>query len=354
MTKRHVIYYLLIIFFIVAVNSGFVEICLDLVTGAAWSHGLVEFLKASTQHLIVILLLAIYLDFLRPAPKIFDDTALAIAGLKEDVSALRRLVEKSSNLDTKVMIEEALRHRYGVATNIENLISTVLSPKPSYTGYRSSYILKNIPSIPGHYQLTWEQSFISPISEYIVALVNNAALQDVISAAAPPVNDVFVFSDSLTAPVNEAQFETGGVKLKYFTPNDKGSMDCTVLSFRAISRDSYPIYLGSVAHNEYDNIKLWACAIPSSLINGRCSVTYNFQMRKDDHYLFWVADRPIFIETLSIDASRFSGKAATHFICQPFIVANSTREPLTETNYIYTIEVHNWIVKGQGVIFSWR
>jgi hypothetical protein len=76
-------------------------------------------------------------------------------------------------------------------------------------------------------------------------------------------------------------------------------------------------------------------------------------MAKDDHYCYWVADRPC---TSSASASTvgsltLDGRRPRYSSQPPFSVAGTH---LDSHEGRYTVDVCGWLSRGQGVVLVWR
>jgi len=60
----------------------------------------------------------------------------------------------------------------------------------------------------------------------------------------------------------------------------------------------------------------------------------------------------MFINQIVFDASRFTYAENTKFIFHPFMVNTTGLNSVKIDNKIFSINVHNWLVKGQGVILT--
>lgn len=351
------VYYALILLIIVGSNTGILESLLDAIVGVAWSKTIVDFLKLNTQGLIIILLLSIYLEYIREDPKklLSKNT---VEDLGKEIKSMKGIIEKDywTQIDSKSVLKNILQVHYGNTSNVSNLISIITPQKCTYSNVSVLYELNDINDKTDLYQLKYQLRFRCNINEYLIAFVTSAFLQDKISAVCDKINDVFSLSDKNTMDDALSRISSGESSFRLIRQLKEGPTEQINYPIKKIERSMYPNYLDKIDTKEYENIQLFSCKINDDLggIIGFI-VSYNFTMRKDDHYCYWVADRPMYLENLTFNATNFSMTPQTKFVFQPF-VANFSElaDEYYSTPAYHSIDIHNWIVKGQGVILTWR
>jgi hypothetical protein len=74
-------------------------------------------------------------------------------------------------------------------------------------------------------------------------------------------------------------------------------------------------------------------------------------MARSDHYCFWIAARPTFLQTMTFDASGMTLGVGERFTLQPCF-RGPAYEPEPHDD-VYEIRVEGWIVRGQGAVLVW-
>lgn len=347
----------LVITLIVAANTTILATVLDALLGVTWSAPIVQFIKQNTQGLIVILLLSIYLEHVRPTRAERGEIDRAVQGFRSELRRLENLIV-TRNLETvspQLVLEQVLKNRYGSAAQVANLVRTLLPEKHHYRDVSVNYTLIDDPADERLLTLQYELRFSARIEEFVVALVPSPVLQDAVCADGDRIHDVFTCSNSDNQRLNMQKLLGSSSAVRVITTGSSGVSSEVLCRFASVPQSELPKYLPSLAQDELGQIDLVRCVLPPESDDQRIiTVAHEFSLCKDDHYCYWLADRPMFIERISFDVSRFMVARTARFNVQPFMANCSVRSSRLASGPVFTIDVRNWLVKGQGAILSWR
>jgi len=353
--KRNLIYYSVIIVIIYLSNSGLLQSVLNAVVGIKWSDPIVNFIKINTQGLIIILLLSIYLEYIKKP----DDKILHLKSdlLKELPNMIKQTLMAGgfiSEGEDQAILTRILKAHYGEDVNVNNLANTVLSSRVFYTDVSVSNKLIGHKENPELYDLEYEIDFKASINEFVIALVCSSHLQDRISSSCTKINDVLVFSSQSSFVDNVNKIKNSEQSFRVVIESTEGLSNHRNCKFNEVNKNEYRNYLHDIHEDEFKNISLLRAKIPSDvkIINYLLSLT--FKMHKEDHYCYWVADRPMYLNKIGFDATQLNYKDKTVFIFQPFFMNLSGIIQNPSQSSIFSLDVHNWVVKGQGAFLTWR
>jgi hypothetical protein len=83
--------------------------------------------------------------------------------------------------------------------------------------------------------------------------------------------------------------------------------------------------------------------------NRRIEVGYEYVLaNSEEGYWFWVASRPMFVSTITVDAADLEPTCRCRF--RRFLPDSDWAE---DRGGRYVVHVSNWLVRGHGVILAW-
>jgi hypothetical protein len=347
---RKIMFYAILVIILVLSNAGLVAPLLNNILGMSTSNDLGIFLKQSSQGFIVIFVMTLYLDFIKS-----NDTG-GCRFSADDARFLHKILSEKFNTNDNAIenVASSLKLIYN-SKNVINLLDTVVN-NSYYKGVRVSYKIENHKSDICKYYLNYDIEFETNANEYIVAIAQNAFVQEMISNLCSGISDVItVPAIKGNIEAYEKHFAISNI-LKLIDYSDDGKTITRECEVEVVHKLYFGTYLHGIDKKNYDDI-----IILKYILNNRQNAWIRLHltapsivMNKDDHYIYWVSDRPMFVEQIHIDASCFDFNGNANFNVQPLLVNYYALSPdLIDKKHI-CLNVHNWIAVNQGFIFSWR
>jgi len=338
-----------LIAFLVLINSGGAKFILDSALGFSWSSPIINFLERNSQGFLVVFLMALFWDYFYKGSSEKDDKT------SHEISRMMNMLEQYEikHIDAGKILEEKIQDHYGIRTNVSNLVDIVITNKKIHTDVNVSYKLSNSDTAE-KYSLRYQYEFSSSDCTFYIAFLTSSDLQDQLTASTDLFFDMFVFSDTEGLDENVRRMHKDGFYIKAITKNDGTTVEVKA-KFKKIPEASYSQLLPSWFNKSTDDILIYKASFSPQKEN---SVKYVYSqvysMDISDNYCYWVSDRTLFLEKIKIDLESFLDSSAD-FTFQPFL-ANSVRTDTLRIRGqdIYELNVHNWVVKGQGVLIIWR
>jgi hypothetical protein len=248
---------------------------------------------------------------------------------------------------------EALESYYGVLPKLGTLATTVVSPKPHYDDVTVELILTDDADDDTQYTLEYRVGFQADISEYVVAFITRASLGDAIMVKCPRVNDRWAFSDKGTLTEYLRRLEGAESPVRVFGKLESGLSQVAALQLRMLQEDEAAPYIRGLDPHERSEVTLLRAEVPSWPLGPFRFVTrFVFPMKKSDRYCYWAAERPTYLRRLTFDANNFDPQTGAGFRATPFLGVAVT-EMERESPRVIRLEIQNWLVSGQGAVFSW-
>jgi hypothetical protein len=202
------------------------------------------------------------------------------------------------------------------------------------------------------YELSYSLEVTTHLDEYVLALTTRASVTDLVIAECPGVTDSFTCSSAASRAALQAAILSPASPLSVWcletAPN--GSTRRRPVSLRRddTKPDSNPL-ISTLDRQAADDIVLMKGRVPGKARSAR-RLLYRVRDRGMDiseHYAFWVADRPTFVNRIRIDASKFSRAVHVHPL-----IGNIAHE-WEWVDQQCDMAINNWLVRNQGVFLTW-
>lgn len=349
--NRAYVFFFLLSLLIIFINSPYITPALDCLMGVKWSKPIVTLLQANSQGLVVAFLIAFYWDVIRSKKPtiVFGENNITISNGVTDILA---------QFDTREVIKILLNgffKKHKDNGNVNNIVDLIIPDKEIYTDVRIKYTLVDNANDPAKYVLDYEIEFTSKLKEYVLAVVTNPEMQCRISNNCSLVCDVItiptlqysdLYSDDLLKKID----------IHKISKDSSGQTRKTPLVMKRVTARDSQKYLTGIKKDDCESVLLFKAQI-SSDTEVPCTIllsTPEFELDKDDHYIYWVSDRPMWVNQIEFDVSKFTFDSRKKFNVQPLIVNYKINSNLNKTNDKVILWLHDWIGNGCGVIFSWR
>lgn len=182
------------------------------------------------------------------------------------------------------------------------------------------------------------------IDEYVMAMVPSPRHSEVIFARAEGVTDVFSGHAVDSPPVRVLQkgYDSGGRPTRV----QKALLE--------LDEQDSAKYLRDVPAETAATVRLFRAPLQRSRDPARLLVIHELVLEKNDHYCYWVADRPLQLENISIDVSQLTPMTedrAGAITLVPFMGNLTQRLELEDGRC--EIPGPTWLVRGQGFALIW-
>jgi hypothetical protein len=202
------------------------------------------------------------------------------------------------------------------------------------------------------YYMHHTSRFTSRESEYIIALVNSKGHLDRLYDANAPIHEILVLPDFDTIdelPVQQI-VEAYDIRLQSLDQRSSTFRDArvekiehtTTIWHPRTAQDLFPLVLLRLTFDD-----------ESAAVERSLRLTYQTQQTTKEGFCFWTASWPTYVETITVNANQLRGVQGFRFErFLPNFDRTSTFDVVADG--IYTVTVENWILKGHGVILAWQ
>jgi len=258
-------------------------------------------------------------------------------------------------LPTAQAMASILSARYRPDQEVSLLTSLLLPDRPIYYETLIEIALIDAED-PNRYYYQLKLTYSADVHEYVVGIVGEPALSEVVLSSCGTVTDVYSCSsdDDRDALAEKLAGSLDAVRLV-----DRGSGGQTrhrPLRLSPTTPAETSDYLGDWAGAYSERIKLLRTDVPPRPDGlARLVISQEFELSKQDHFCYWVADRPTFVRNLSVDLNRFrplEPAKEERITVYPFMMAGAA-ESVSRPASLYSLAVENWLVRGQGIAVVW-
>ncbi|HMJ01371.1 MAG TPA: hypothetical protein VK506_00435 [Conexibacter sp.] len=249
-------------------------------------------------------------------------------------------------------IEDALAARYmRHAPSLRTLAKLVVPISPPYYNTVVTLGLSDTASADT-YQLTYHLEFTAQIDEFVIALTTRASLTDLLLAECPDIGDSFTCSSEAGRAAFARQLMTDSappVQVWCLESTPSGATRRRRVALKLLRPAQAAPLLRNLDPAASADVVLLRGTLP-----GRRGATRRIAhsvrdplMDISEHYAFWIADRPMYIDRIKVDAAEFSPGVHLH----PMLgnIANEWEWDGQRCD----VAVENWVVKNQGIFLTW-
>ena len=360
---RVVLFVLVLAAVVVNMDRRPVEILATAVGLSFLGPPIVELLVRLTEGLVVLFVLSFYVES-RPFKHLEDQIASArdeqqrfwtheFSRLQSSLAAMHR--DQLTFLAAQVQLADLLKaHEMVHVGNLTDLILPRLAPVLDANIRIDLWSPNGGSADDDLYYLDYIGSFELRQPEYVVGVVNSKAHLDRLRDANAPIHDIFVLAAS--TPLEDSSVgeivEQYRIQCRY----RRSDVSATVYERAPIEKitDVTTVWKPVGAEDEFPLLLLRATfpQVTSKELLG-VELRYRLILSKREGFCFWTASYPIYVETISLDASRLRGIRDHRF--ERFL-PNFDREGTSDVahNKVYRVRVENWVLKGHGVVLMWQ
>ncbi len=258
-------------------------------------------------------------------------------------------------LPTAQALGSILAARYRPSQDVSQLTALVIPDRPVYYDTQIEIALIDAED-PGRYRYQLKLTFTASIREYVVGVVAEPALCDVLLSSSDGITDVYSCSSERDRDERAEVLTKSPDAVRVLFQDKGGQTRQRALRLAPVEGAETAAYLGDWGKPHADRVRLLRTEVPTRPDGlARLIVLQEFELSKEDHFCYWVADRPIYVRSMSVDLHQFQpldaakrGRITVH----PFMMAG-VADPVSAPASLYSLAVENWLVRGQGVTIVW-
>lgn len=197
--------------------------------------------------------------------------------------------------------------------------------------------------------------FKARVDEIFFAVSRSPAVTESLLASIPELTEVTTLGDTESLDSAVRLLLEGDLQISLFQNTERGTARFRELPLRLLteeqSLDVVSRSESTVPVSQFRIISTDSVVSPSEL--SRISIVMARRLDEDVWCLPWLADRPIFLQSFSVDARACHRdiKIETY----PFMTTNERAYSLpTTANDRVVLHLNHWLTAGQGVMMAWR
>lgn len=348
---RFTIFFVSLTAMIVLVNTPVPRWLLGALFGEVVGNSVGASLRGFTRDLFLLLLVSLYFEWVRSRT-----SARTLLAIEQDVTDLKEAVRELipanmkrlalDSADPKEMAQLAVRRLFGYDHGIDTVVSQLAPAKQPYNEVsvelRVLRVSDEVASVFMSVSLEAELGDISlgvtKKAEHTSALVKSKFdFFDVISV--PQDRDFNAIKASLRA------------HLKLYHRDGSGRFN--EVEFEAVKRSAQTALLKPPAGMTHDDFVIFR--VPETTpLRGREKVRaeYYFDMDLSEHFVYWFADRPMFLRQMTIDVHEVAAHLGKLVRFQVFM-GDSDSIAVDVRDARLSLKVDRWILDGHGVAAVW-
>lgn len=294
-----------------------------------------DFIKESTRDFFVFCVLVLFLEWVRG--ETFSLTDRDLARISNQIS------RELDCIDVDTAIKNSFQRRFG--TEDAPSIEEVYFSKPPYSGVKIHITLRDSPAEESEALYSVRTTIKAGEGEFVLAIARSRAVQDRLVNFAS-ISDVQVIPNVLK---DKSAMQTISERISI------GCVPFRRLALEKIPEKLFSRYVPGLEDVPEVDFTLLRCDVPADEDTRFYYELKEFPISKHDHYLYWAADRAMFLDEISVDASGMSYFGKIHYSFATNIQGYSSEDNDKIVNGgKYTVRCYRWITFGQGINLSWR
>ncbi|MCS7476014.1 hypothetical protein ACFFQW_08445 [Umezawaea endophytica] len=348
---RSLTFFISIISMIVLVNTPAPGIVISALFGQKVGESIGASLRGLTRDLFLLLLVSLYFELVRSHMQ-----AKTLSTIEQDLSDLKIQVrdvlpERATSMamesaDPREMLKRAAQRLFKSTKEIESVVSQIASPKTPYdevtvelrTLEANEKTVSVFMSIGLEAELTNVHLGVTKGAEYTTALSTSSfGFFDIISI--PSDMDLKTIQKYLQA------------RIKLYHKDDSGRFQ--ELRFIPVPRAEQATLLSPPTGMTHDDFIVFRLP-KGTVLTGTQKVRaeYKFDINYDEHFLYWYADRPMFLRQITVDANSVA-LVSGHKVRFQLFVADSESSIVDIHDSRLSMKLDKWLLDGHGVAAIW-
>ncbi|MCX2951009.1 hypothetical protein [Lentzea sp. NEAU-D7] len=351
MRSRLLIYFGSVLAVIALINTSAPKIIVSAVLNPEAGEAVARSLSPVTRDLVLVLLVSIYFEWARNRSQgeLLRSVDLKIDEIRDDARSAtapstRKLVLDSTGAEELVTL--ALDRHAPNTGDKTSFIAMVLSQRPVYDNVSVALRVDGVDGETVHVSNRFEATMRrGPI---LIAATRSPPQSAALSAACPELFEVTALPRS--TPFDEA-VEAFGRQLEcYVTPPGGGARR---VGFRKVPTDELHRHLSPPVGIAASDIALFAADLSQEKTDlVRVRHHFRWTQKLDEHFIYWYADRPMFISSLTVDVRETMRKQYREVWVQAHLGGVDSLMLDADEGYL-SLRLNRWVVQGHGVTAIW-
>ena len=309
-------------------------------------------LRGFTRDLFLLLLVSIYFELVRTRAQTntLHSIEASVRDLKNQVhdmfpKRIQALALESA--DPKKMIEHAVRRLFKSDKETRSIVSQLTPTKKIYN--EVSIELRSLAVTEKTVSIFMSIALEAELDHVHIGVTKGA--EHTSALATSP----FDFFDVITIP-SETDLKTiqkslqARIKLYYKDQSDRFKE----LRFINVPRPEQTVLLTPPAGMTHDDFIIFRLPTGTTLTGlQKVRAEYFFEISYGEHFIYWYADRPMFVRQIIIDANTIA-MASGHPVRFQLFLADSESSVVDIHESRLSMKLDKWLLDGHGAIAIWR
>lgn len=254
-------------------------------------------------------------------------------------------------------IRLALRDVYPRGARLSQLGACLVPDRPVFQNALVEMRLADDPADNARYLYELRLTFEAVLDEYVVAIVNRPHVLDEVMSEAHGITDLYVCAGERArrehaqnlCQASDALLAVDDVGR---APRRRG------IRLALVPEADYTRYTGDAEETVLAQLTLLRADLRSYRSpegSVRLQTKQRLILSKHEHFCFWLADRPTYVQRLRVDARELmleQGDGARELSAQPFMLAGNVRA-VFDRHQVMELQPDAWLLPGQGLAVSW-
>lgn len=251
----------------------------------------------------------------------------------------------------RAMIAQGLAELYGLGSHAAEVLRCFEQGHSPYLDATVEVHLIPSKRGPNWYTYRLQCLFRTHMTHFRIAIVTSAYAGEVLMASGV-VDDVIKLNKAQTDYEREMP---GILENCTLTANNVAQGTQQLLLFNELSTEARQQLLQPVWQIDSNSCRIIEAVLPKE--GQGLQVLYEYRWAFDlsvaERYAYWCAPALMYLNTLTVDVSRFPGRDAWQFFIRPFL---GTMLPgaMGPAGDRYTLPANGWIMQGHGVAIIWQ
>ena len=351
MRPRMLVYFGSLVATIALINTPVPRLLVSALLNPDAGEAVADSLKSITKDLVLVLLISIYFEWARTRgqSELLHGIDLKLDKIREEARKATAPSTRKLVLDSTApaeLVEQALDRHMPRTGDKTSFVSMVLSSRPAYDNVSMSLRIERVDETAVHARTMIKLTM--PCGPMLIAATPSAAQSTALSSACPELVEVV----SLGRPGSFDQAAVGfGEKLECYveSPNHATRR----VEFRKIPASALKKHIRPPVGMTNGDVALFVADLgqdDTEFVQVRYH--YSWSQDLDQHFVYWAADRPLFIRELTLDLRELVRDRGRPVSVQVFL--GSVDSLLLDANEGHlSLSLNRWIVEGQGVMAVW-
>ncbi|ANZ35747.1 hypothetical protein BBK82_06290 [Lentzea guizhouensis] len=347
MRSRALIYFGSLLATIALINTPVPRVVVSAVLNPDAGDAVARSLGSITKDLVLVLLISIYFEWVRTREQteLLRGVDRKLDALKSTTApATRQLVLDSTSPEE--LITTALDRHIPHVSDKSSLVSLVLSLRPAHHDVSVALRVERVEGTTVHVSFRYELTM--PRGPLLAAVTSSPTHSIALSDACPELFDVSTLASTASFEEDAKAF---GNKLEcYVEPRRGGTRK---VDFRRVPATMVRKYISLPVGLTHADLMLFAADLSQE-------DTEFVRVRQYSHFsqdlavpgVWWYADRPMFVRSLTMDIRELVRERGKKVHMQVFLGSVDSLVLDADEGYL-SLKLDRWVVQGQGVIANW-